>query len=82
MPMISVDISNKMKQMTDELVKSGYYTSQSEAIRDALRELYFSIQEKNKKMMTLEEVRDLTGKIAKKTGKTLSKTVIQSKDED
>ncbi len=80
--MISVDISNKMKQMTGELVKSGYYTSQSEAIRDALRELYFSIQEKNKKMMTLEEVRDLTGKIAKKTGKTLSKTVIQSKDED
>ena len=81
MPMISVDISNRMKQMTDELVKSGYYTSQSEAIRDAIRELYFLIQEKNKKNISLEEARELTGQIAKKTGKNLSQAVIESRDE-
>ncbi len=81
MPMISVDITSKMKEMTNELIKSGYYTSQSEAIRDAIRELYFNIQEKNKKTITLEEARNIAGKITKKTGKTLSQAVIESRDE-
>lgn len=78
MVIMSSDVTKEIKHMTERLVKEGMYKSQSEVVRDAIRQLAlrYSLKETN-----LEDVRSIVGKVSKKTGKTLSQTVREIRNE-
>ncbi len=77
---MTADVTEGVRKMTKELIKSGLYKSQSEVVRDAIRQLAFKYDIKN--APSLEEVRKITAKAFEKTGKTLAQTVRESRDED
>lgn len=77
---MTADVTEGVKKMTEKLVKAGLYKSQSEVVRDAIRQLAFKYDIKN--APSLEEVRKITAKAVEKTGKTLAQTVREVRDED
>ncbi|MBI2144500.1 hypothetical protein HYU17_05130 [Candidatus Woesearchaeota archaeon] len=77
---MTADVTEGVKKMTKKLVKAGLYKSQSEVVRDAIRQLAFKYDIKN--APSLEEVRKITAKAVEKTGKTLAQTVRELRDED
>ncbi len=77
---MTADVTEGVKKMTEKLVRAGLYKSQSEVVRDAIRQLAFKYDIKN--APSLEEVRRITAKAVEKTGKTLAQTVRELRDED
>ena len=59
--------------------ETGMYKSQSEVVRDAIRELAYKY--KIDAAPSIEEVRNILGRAAKKSGKSLSQTVREIRDE-
>ncbi|MBI2971449.1 MAG: hypothetical protein HYY37_03475 [Candidatus Aenigmarchaeota archaeon] len=78
MVIMSADVTEEIKRIAEELVKSGMYKSQSEVVRDAIRQLALKYGDK---AGTKEEVRKITSRATKKSGKTLSETVREIRDE-
>jgi putative addiction module CopG family antidote len=78
MVIMSADVTNKIKQMTEKLVEEGMYKSQSEVVRDAIRQLAYKYNVG--KAPNIEKVRKIMSRAAKKSGKTLSGTVREIRD--
>ena len=76
---LTADVTKGIKEMTQKLVKAGMYKSQSEVVRDAIRQLAYKYRIDT--APSIEEVRNILGKAAKKSGKSLSQTVREIRDE-
>ena len=76
---LTADVTEGIKDMTQKLIKSGMYKSQSEVVRDAIRQLAYRY--KIDTAPSIEEVRKIFNKAGKKTKKTLSQTVRDIRDE-
>jgi len=75
---LTADVTNGIKNMTQKLIKSGIYKSQSEVVRDAIRQLAYKY---GIKAVSLKEVRLITKKASKKSGESLSKAVQRMREE-
>lgn len=78
MSTLTAEVTKEIKQLTQELLKSGMYKSRSEVVRDAIRQLAlrYSVKGSNK-----DKVRKILTRASKKSGKTLSQTVREIRDE-
>ncbi len=77
---MTADVTEGVKKMTKELIKTGLYKSQSEVVRDAIRQLAFKYG--IKKPASIDEARKITAEAIEKSGKTLSQAVRELRDED
>lgn len=77
---LTADVTDGIKKMTQKLIKSGMYKSQSEVVRDAIRQLAFKYRIDT--AQTTERAREILDKAAKKSGKSLAKTVREIRDEE
>ena len=77
---MTADVTEGVKEMTQNLIKAGLYKSQSEVVRDAIRQLAFKY--KIDRASSIENVRKILDRAAKKSGKTLSETVREIRDEE
>ena len=77
---LTADVTEGIKDMTQKLIKTGMYKSQSEIVRDAIRQLAYKY--KIDTAPSIEKVREILDKAAKKSGKSLSKTVREIRDEE
>lgn len=76
---LTADVTEGIKQMAEKLMKTGMYKSQSEIVRDAIRELAHKYNISTAPSLT--EVRKIVSKVANKSGKTLSKTLREVRDQ-
>ena len=76
---LTADVTKGIKDMTQKLIKTGMYKSQSEIVRDAIWQLAYKY--KIDTAPSIEEVREIFSKAGKKTNKTLSQTVREIRDE-
>ena len=76
---LTADVTEEIKKMAQALVKSGMYKSQSEVVRDALRQLAYRYNVES--APSIEEVRGIFKSAGKKTKKTLSQTVREIRNE-
>ncbi len=77
---LTADVTEGIKDMAQKLIKSGMYKSQSEVVRDAIRQLAYKY--KVDTASSVERAREILDKAAKKSGKSLSKTVREIRDEE
>ena len=77
---LTADVTDGIKTLTENLVKEGLYKSQSEVVRDAIRQLALHYRVEHR--MTREELRKRIGAAGKKAGITLSQTIREIRDED
>ena len=77
---MTADVTEGVKNLTKELIKTGFYKSQSEVVRDAIRQLAYRY--KIDMAQSTERAREILDKAAKKSGKSLSKTVKELRDEE
>lgn len=80
MVIMTADVTKGIKDMTQKLIKAGMYKSQSEVVRDAIRQLAYKYRIDTAK--TIEIAREMLDKAAKKSGKSLAKTVREIRDEE
>lgn len=78
MVIMSSDVTKGVKRMVEKLAASGMYKSQSEVVRDAIRQLAYKY---NVKAVSLEEVRKITARASKKSRETLSQAVRKIREE-
>ena len=76
---LTADVTEGIKDMTQKLIKTGMYKSQSEIVRDAIRQLAYKYRIDT--APSIEEVRKIFNRAGKKTKKTLSQTVREIRDE-
>ncbi len=76
---LTADVTEGIKDVTQKLIKTGMYKSQSEVVRDAIRQLAYKY--KVGTAPSIDEVRTIFGRAAKKSGRSLSKTVRELRDE-
>ena len=76
---LTADVTDGIKDMAQKLIKSGMYKSQSEVVRDAIRQLAYRY--KIDTAPSIDEVRKIFNRAGKKTKKTLSQTVREIRDE-
>lgn len=79
MTTLTADVTEGIKDMTQKLIRTGMYKSQSEVVRDAIRQLAYTY--KIDTAPSIDKVRKIFGKAGKKTKKTLSHTVREIRDE-
>ena len=77
---LTADVTEGIKKMTQKLIKSGMYKSQSEVVRDAIRQLAYKYRIDT--APSIEKVREILDRAAKKSGKSLAKTVREIRDEE
>jgi len=75
---LTADVTDGIKEMTQKLIRSGMYKSQSEVVRDAIRQLAFKYN--LGRDFSLEKTRNAVAKAGKKAGKRLSDTVREIRD--
>lgn len=78
MTTLTADVTNNINKMAEILVRKGIYKSKSEVVRDAIRQLAYKY---GIAISSLQEVRKITKKAVKKSGKTLSESVIKLREE-
>lgn len=76
---LTADVTEGIKDMTQKLVKSGMYKSQSEVVRDAIRQLAYRYRIDT--APSIERAREILDRAARKSGKSLSQTVREIRDE-
>lgn len=72
MVIMSSDVTKEIKHMAEQLVEKGIYKSQSEVVRDAIRQLAYKY---GITVVSLDDVRAITTKATKKSQETLSHAV-------
>lgn len=77
---LTADVTEGIRDMAQKLIKTGMYKSQSEVVRDAIRQLAYRY--KIDTAQSVERAREILDKAAKKSGKSLSKTVREIRDEE
>ncbi|MBI5002551.1 hypothetical protein HZC31_04140 [Candidatus Woesearchaeota archaeon] len=75
---LTADVTSGVKHLTQELVKKGMYKSQSEVVRDAIRQLAFKY---GVRTTTKREVRKIVTKASKVAKQSLSEAVRGIRDE-
>jgi putative addiction module CopG family antidote len=78
MVIMSADVTKEIKQITEDMVKSGMYKSQSEVVRDAIRQLALKYSTKS---ADIDRARKIVSTASKKASKSLSKTIRELRDE-
>ena len=76
---LTAEVTEELRKITKDLVKEGMYKSQSEVIRDAIRQL--AIKYKSDQAPSIEKIREIVSKASKKSGKTLSQTLLEIRGE-
>jgi len=76
---LTADVTKGIKDMAQKLIKSGMYKSQSEVVRDAIRQLAYKYRIDT--APSVERAREILDKAARKSGKSLSQTVREIRDE-
>ena len=76
---LTADVTKGVKEMAHKLVEKGIYKSQSEVVRDAIRQLAYKYNVDT--AINLKEVRKITTKATKKSNKNLSKLTRELRDE-
>jgi len=76
---LTADVTKGIKDMAQELIKTGMYKSQSEVVRDAIRQLAYKYRIDN--APSVERAREILDKAARKSGKSLSQTIREIRDE-
>lgn len=77
---MTADVTKGIKDMTQKLIKIGMYKSQSEVVRDAIRQLAYKYRIDT--APTIERAREILDRAAKKSGKSLARTVREIRDEE
>ena len=77
---MTADVTEGVKEMTQNLIRAGLYKSQSEVVRDAIRQLAFKYNIGT--AGSIGRARELLDKAAEKSGASLSKTVRELRDEE
>ena len=77
---LTADVTDGIKKMTQDLVKEGLYKSQSEVVRDAIRQLAFHYRVEHR--IGREELRRRISAAGLKAGTNLTKTLREIRDED
>lgn len=77
---LTADVTEGIKKITQDLVKEGLYKSQSEVVRDAIRQL--ALHYKVEHRIGREELRRRISAAGLKAGTTLTKTLREIRDED
>ena len=77
---LTADVTEGIKKITQDLVKEGLYKSQSEVVRDAIRQLALHYRVEHR--MTREELLHRVTAAGLKAGTTLTKTLREIRDED
>lgn len=77
---MTADVTKGIKDMTQKLIKAGMYKSQSEVVRDAIRQLAYKYRIDT--APTIERAREILDRAAKKSGKSLARTVREIRDEE
>lgn len=80
MVIMTADVTKGIKDMTQKLIKIGMYKSQSEVVRDAIRQLAYKYRIDT--APTIERAREILDRAAKKSGKSLARTVREIRDEE
>lgn len=75
---LTADVTDGIKDMTKKLIKVGIYKSQSEVVRDAIRQLAYKY---NVGATSKERVREITKKATLKSKQSLSEAVKKLRDE-
>ena len=78
MVIMSADVTNEIKKMTHKLVEAGIYKSQSEVVRDAIRQLAYRYKIQ---IESLNKIRKIVAKASKKSNESLSKSVTKLREE-
>ncbi len=76
---LTADVTEGVKKMTQNLVKTGLYKSQSEVVRDAIRQLAFKYKVKD---ANIDEIRKSMARATRKSGQSLSQAVREMRDEE
>ncbi|MBI3036421.1 hypothetical protein HYY73_01515 [Candidatus Woesearchaeota archaeon] len=76
---MTADVTEGVKSLTKELIRTGLYKSQSEVVRDAIRQLALKYSVKGS---SIEHVRKIVSEASKRSGKTLSQTIVEMRDEN
>ena len=76
---LTADVTEGIKNMAQKLIKTGMYKSQSEVVRDAIRELAYKYRIDT--APSIERAREILDRAARKSGKSLSQTVREIRDE-
>jgi len=74
---LTADVTEGIRNMAQNLIKKGIYKSQSEVVRDAIRQLAFKYDIDTSR----EEVRKITKKAVEKSGESLSQVVKKMREE-
>jgi len=79
MVVMSSEVTKEIKHMAETLVRKGLYKSQSEVVRDAIRQLAlkYGLRETERGSITKR-----VASASRKSGKTLSQTVREIRDEE
>lgn len=75
---LTADVTQGIRKLTQDLVRKGLYKSQSEVVRDAIRQLAFKY---GVKAESLEEVRRITKKAVKQNKETLAQATRKIREE-
>ncbi|HLD85175.1 MAG TPA: hypothetical protein VI968_01320 [archaeon] len=79
MTTLTAEVTDEILRMTKEIMRSGMYKSQSEVVRDSIRQLALKYGIKGNHM---EHIRKNVSAASKKSGKTLSRTVREIRDDE
>ncbi len=77
---MTADVTEGVKKMTKELIKTGLYKSQSEVVSDAITQPAYKYR--RDRARSIQRAREILDKAAEKSGKSLSKTVREIRDEE
>ncbi len=74
---LTADVTKGIKDMTKKLIQKGIYKSQSEVVRDAIRQLAYKYDVD----VSLKEARRIVKKATKKSKNNLSNSVVKEREE-
>ncbi len=75
---LTADVTEEIRKMTQELVEKGMYKSQSEVVRDAIRQLSYKYAVVK---TSAKEARAIVKKTTQKTSETLATAVRRIREE-
>jgi putative addiction module CopG family antidote len=75
---LTADVTEEIRKMTQELVEKGMYKSQSEVVRDAIRQLSYKYAVVK---TSAKEARAIVKKTMQKTSETLATAVRRIREE-
>jgi len=75
---LTADVTEGIREMVSNLVKKGIYKSQSEVVRDAIRQLSFKY---GVGTSSLNEIRNITKKAVRKGKKSLAETTQKMRED-